>query len=116
MHEKIFIFLAMGAMIFNFIYLFDQRKTLKQDDDADLSMVPNALLNEVEQQIKDGYVLTSVTNGRVRLIKTQRYWFSLFLFPLLPNAINTIINSSFLCNIYGVELSIGKQGVELSTY
>ena len=116
MDDNFVTLLAIGAMVFNFLYLLHQRRKLKRSDEADMSNVPIELLKEVEQQIEDGYVLSSVSNTNVRLIKTRRYWFSLFLLPFLPNAINTFFNSSFVCNIYGVELSIDEQGVQLSTF
>jgi len=78
--------------------------------------VPPELLDEVKHQIKDGYKLISIEENKIRLIKKNRYWFPLWLFFPMPNAINIILNSSFLCNIYGVEVKLIGDEIEVSTF
>jgi hypothetical protein len=101
---------------FNIVISIYQRWKLTAFSKAKMNEVPELLVNEVKLQLDDGYKLTSVNNNTVKLIKTKRYWFPWMFIPMFPYAINIIFNTSFLCNVYGVELQLVEGRVKLSTF
>jgi hypothetical protein len=111
------IFTLVGCLaIGNFFYTFDKRGKLISPAETSLGSVPCHFLTEVELQRKDGYKLVSVDEKSVKLIKKKRYWGSFLILLPMPNAINIILTSSFYSNIYGIELRLVGEVVELTTY
>ena len=103
-------------VIWNFFDTHRMRRALTNYPEVNSDYVPPELRDEVALQIKDGYKLISIEENKVKLIKKKRYWFPLWLFFPMPNAINIIFSSSFLCNIYGVELNLIEGDIEVSTF
>lgn len=107
--------LVLVVVIWNFINTLNRKKVLMSPSESVSGKVHPKLRHEVELQIRDGYQLVSVKENSVKLIKKKRYLFSWWVFILMPNGINIMFNSS-LCNIYGVELSLFGDNIEVSTY
>ena len=103
-------------IILNVFISIYQRWKLTRFSKVKLSDVPELLVDETNVQINDGYKLISVNNNSVKLIKTKRYWFPWVFIPVFPYAINLAFNTSFLCNVFGVELKLENGKVKLSTF
>ena len=103
-------------VILNVVISIYQRWKLTGFSKAKLSEVPDLLSTETKLQIDDGYKLISVDNNTVKLIKTKRYWFPWIFMPVFPYAINLAFNTSFLCNVFGVELNLVNGKVKISTF
>ena len=107
--------LVLAVVIWNFINTLSRKRVLMSSFESVSDKVHPKLHDEVESQIRDGYKLVSVEKNSVKLIKKKRYLFSWWVFILMPNGINIMFNSS-LCNIYGVELSLFGDTIEISTF
>lgn len=100
------IILNVALIIFKRIQL-----TFKKKNKIDT--VPEAFKKEVNSHLNDGYKLTSVSPNKVILIKTKPYFFAWFLFPFFPNL---SICSTFLSNVFAIELTLTNNKVELLTF
>lgn len=107
--------LVFVLVIWNFINTLNRKSVLMSPSDSVSDKVHPKLRHEVELQIRDGYKLVSVEENSVKLTKKKRYLFSWWVLIFMPNGINIMFNSS-LCNIYGVELSLFGNNIEVSTF
>ncbi|MET1254866.1 hypothetical protein [Aliikangiella maris] len=108
--------LILFAVIWNFFNTLKMRKKLTRYSKIDLDSIPFQFQNEIARHIEDGYSLVEVEKNKIKLIKKKRYLFPFLIFLLMPNSINIIFNSSFLCSIYGIELKLVGDKVEISTF
>jgi len=110
---NIFIFILLIA---NIVFSFSRRKQLINPSESANEEIHPELVHEVKLQKKDGYRVTSVHDKTIRMIKTRRYWFPWLLLLLVPSGLITMINTSFLCNIYGVELTLTEGSIRVATF
>ncbi len=100
-------------IIFNIIASIYQRRKLTRVSSVLNHEIPSLLQAEVDKQISDGYRIVSSENEHVRLVKTTWSPFAWMFVFVLPNV---ALNTCFLCNVFGIELTLSNNKVNISTF